>query len=228
METIRKLVRSFLRYDSGLYKAGSIFLDSNSIIRKEGLKTWFKLRHLRVGKQDDVQPILLPLKNLRHPILIRPGTEDIGTIINNVIREEYGDFTLSKEPEWMIDAGAYIGDTAAYFISKFPKLKVIALEPNPTSYEMARQNLVPYGDHAVVLKKGLYSNEKTQFFSGDSTGASIKDFGIEIECTTIPSLLERYSIPRVDILKMDIEGAEEAIFLSNPEVWLNRYRLADY
>jgi len=223
METIRKAVRSVLRYDSGLYRAGATSLNFLSTIWKDGIKTWCTLRQLKEGKQNDVSPIAL--QNLRYPILIRPGTADVGTIINNVIREEYGHFALTKEPKWMIDSGAYIGDTTAYFLSRFPKLKVIALEPNPESYKMAKQNLAPYGDHAILLQKGLFSNEQVQCFSGAGTGASIATTGFEIDCTTISSLLEHYSIPRIDILKMDIEGAEEAIFLSNPEVWLSRTEL---
>lgn len=225
MEIIRKLVRSVLRYDSGLYKAASTSVNFLSTIRKEGITTWRTLYQLQQGEYTDVLPSPIALKNLRYPILIRPGTADASTIINNVIREEYGNFVLTKEPEWMIDAGAYIGDTAAYFSTKFPKLNVIALEPNPESYNMAKQNLAPYGDSVVLLKKGLYSKDQSQFFSGDSVGASIAETGFQIECTTISSLLEDYSIPRVDILKMDIEGAEEAIFLSNPEVWLARTEL---
>ncbi|MGA2733311.1 MAG: FkbM family methyltransferase [Syntrophobacteraceae bacterium] len=223
METIRKAARSVLGWDSGLYRAGATSLDFLSTVWKDGIKSWRTLQQLKQGRQNDVSPIAL--QNLRYPILIRPGAADAVTIINNVIREEYGHFALRKEPEWMIDAGAYIGDTTAYFLSRFPKLKVIALEPNPESYKMAKQNLAPYGDHAILLQKGLFSNEQTQCFSGAGVGASIATNGFEIDCTTISSLLEHYSIPRVDILKMDIEGAEEAIFLSNPEVWLSRTEL---
>lgn len=71
----------------------------------------------------------------------------------------------------------------------------------------------------------MFSNEQVQYFSGAGTSASIATTGFEIDRTTIPSFLGHYSIPRVDILKMDIEGAEAAIFLSNPEAWLSRTEL---
>ena len=32
--------------------------------------------------------------------------------------------------------------------------------------------------------------------------------------------MRQYGIPKLDILKMDIEGAEENVFASNPERWL--------
>ena len=221
METIRQTVRAILRSDSRLYKGAATFIDFLSTISKDGYKTWRFLKEIEKGNQND-PPRPVAFRNLTYPILIRPGTKDAHTIINNVIREEYGKVTLARSPKWMIDAGAYTGDTTAYFLSRFPDLKVIALEPNPPSHEMAKLNLEPYGDRAILLKKGLYITDGVASFSGDSTGASIGKTGFEIDCTTVLSLMEQFSIPRIDILKMDIEGAEEAIFGSNPEKWLSR------
>ena len=225
MEFIRRTARSLLRSDTGLYKTGSILLDFLSTTSKEGIKCWNTLRELGEGNRKDGSPRSITLRKLNHPILIRPGTQDAGIIINNVIREEYGHFALPRDPKWMIDAGAYIGDTSAYFLSRFPSLKVIALEPNPPTYEIAKQNLTPYGERAILLQKGLYSNEQVFCFSGEETSASIAKTGFKIDCTTILSLLEQYSIPCVDILKIDIEGAEYDVFLANPESWLDRIDL---
>jgi FkbM family methyltransferase len=221
METLRQTVRGILRSDSHVYKGAATFIDFLSTITKDGYKTWRILKELGEGNQNDPpRPVIF--RNLTYPILIRPGTQDAHTIINNVIREEYGKVMPTKPPKWMIDAGAYTGDTTAYFLSRFPDLKIIALEPNPPSHRMAKLNLEPYGERAILLQKGLYVTDGVTFFSGDSTGASIGTSGFEIDCTTILSLIEQYSIPHIDILKMDIEGAEEAIFSSNPETWLNR------
>lgn len=200
-------------------------LDFIATVKKEGFKTWRTLSKLRNARQADGAPRSVRLRQLQFPILIRPATEDAGTVINNVIREEYGRFRLSGDPEWMIDAGAYIGDTSAYFLSRFPKLKVIALEPNPPSYKVARQNLEPYGGRVTLLNMGLFSTERNLFFEGDDTSAAIAIAGVKVECTTILSLMDRFSIPRLSILKMDIEGAEESIFLSRPEDWLSRIDL---
>jgi FkbM family methyltransferase len=225
MEKIRRAIRSIIGYDSAVYKLGAAILDFLSISSKDGIKVWYTLDQLKNKLRNGEPAHSITLKKLKHPILIRPGTEDVGTIITNVVREEYGHFVAAKEPLWMIDAGAYIGDTTAYFLSRFPNLKVIVLEPNPESYELAKRNLQAYGDRVILLQKGLFSNEQIQYLSGFSTDASITDSGVEIECTTISSLLEFYSIPFVDILKIDIEGAEEAIFSSKPEAWLHRIGL---
>ena len=221
MEIIRQAVRSILKPDSGIYKTGASMMDFLSTIATDGYKSWRILKDLEKGNRND-QPCAVSLRNLKYPIFIRPGTQDAHTIINNVIRKEYDQVKLTTSPVWMIDAGAYIGDTAAYFLSSYSDLNIVALEPNPSAYGLAKINLKPYGDRIILLQKGLYINDGVVFFSGDNTGASISKSGFEIDCTTILSLLEQYSIPRVDILKMDIEGAEEAIFDSKPQEWLNR------
>jgi FkbM family methyltransferase len=221
MEILRQFFRSIFKSDSFIYKSGATFMDFISTIMTDGYKTWRTLKEVEAGRPDD-PPLLVNLNNLIFPIIVRPGTLDVHTIINNIIRKEYDQVTMTQEPKWMIDAGAYIGDTSAYFLSRFPGLNIIALEPNPPSFEMAKKNLIPYGERSILLQKGLYITDGFAFFSGESTGASIDKSGFKIDCTTVPSLLEQYSIPRIDILKMDIEGAEEDIFKSKPETWLNR------
>jgi len=225
IEIPRRILRKALGYNSWIYKAGASFIGFISIIKKEGLRTWLLLKRLAINSSKNYTPVPVSLRNLQNPIFLRPGTSDIGTIINNIVREEYGQFKPSNEPQWMIDAGAYIGDTTAYFLSRFPRLKVIALEPHPTNYDMATLNLKNYSSRVILIKKGLWVDDQYHFFNGDFTGASIKDKGFKIECISIPTLLKNYSIDRIDILKMDIEGAEKNIFMANPEVWLNKINL---
>jgi FkbM family methyltransferase len=220
MEFARRLVRRVVGYDSRLYRAGAEAANFLSIVRREGLGQWRALKRLSDPGRAGSPPEAMRLRSLAHPILIRPGTHDAGTVINNIVREEYGHFPMPAEPKWLIDAGAYIGDTCAYFLSKFPALRAIALEPNPSSYEIARENLKPYGERAVLEKLGLYSEEKVLFFAGDGLEASISTSGTQIACTTLAAIMARHSITHVDILKLDIEGAEDAIFRANPEAWL--------
>ena len=224
METLRQAVRGIFRPDSRVYKGAANFIDFLSTISEDGCKTWRILKRIEKGNRND-PPQTVVFRNLTYPIFIRPGTQDVHTIINNVIRKEYDQVHLNYSPEWMIDAGAYTGDTTAYFLSRYKDLKIIALEPNPPSHSMAKLNLEPYGKRAILLQKGLYIKDGEASFSGDSTAASIGQDGFKIDCTTISSLIEQYSIPRINILKMDIEGAEEEIFNSNPETWLKHVGL---
>lgn len=225
MEALRGIVRGILGSSSWLYRAGSRLLSFLAVARKEGMGTWRTLRRLENAKAGSTAPVSVGLTGLRHPVSLRPGTLDVTVVISTVIREQYGQCKVPGDPEWMIDAGAYIGDTAAYFLSRYPSLNVIALEPNPSTYAMAVENLRPYGHRVVLLDKGLWASEQPVCFGGESGGASIRESGLEIQTTSIPALLEEYSMPRLSILKMDIEGAEEPIFSSEPQAWLGRVDL---
>jgi FkbM family methyltransferase len=225
VEISRRLVRRLIGSSSRLYKAGSLFLDFIAVAQKDGIRTWLDLKKVAADGSENRSPVPVTLRNLRHPIFMRPGTADAPTVINNIIREEYGNFQPTGQPQWMIDAGAYIGDTAAYFLSRFPELKIIALEPHAYHYEMAARNLAPYGDRAILMRKGLWIDDQDQLFGGEGTGAALQDKGVAVECVCVPTLLRNFSIGQIDILKMDIEGAEKAIFTAKPEQWLGRVNL---
>jgi hypothetical protein len=44
----------------------------------------------------------------------------------------------------------------------------------------------------------------------------------KIPSITIPELMERHDIDRIDILKLDIEGAEQELFASGIDRWIDR------
>lgn len=216
IESARRFVRSCIG-TGRLYTFGARFLNWGAICRKEGFSTLVKF--WEIGRSAPGRKIELSLRSLKHSFTIRSGSEDFSTLVTNVFREEYGQFDPIS-PKWMIDAGAFIGDTGAYFLTRFPELRVIALEPNPKNYEMAKLNLKPYGDRAKLLKEGLFSTDGTQRFCGESTTAGISDSGFEIQTVSIPTLMVESAIDHIDILKLDIEGAEDALFRSDASAWL--------
>jgi FkbM family methyltransferase len=164
----------------------------------------------------------LVFKNLAHPILLRGGTPDVATAINNFIREEYGQFLLEPPPETMIDAGAYIGDTSAYFLTKYPHLRLVALEPDRDNHEIAERNLAAYDDRSRLLNQALGSQGGTVRMSGSHHGAFVSEAGYEVSSTTVPTILDLMGWDRLDLLKMDIEGAEADVLDNTADVWLRR------
>lgn len=222
MESIRRSVRSALGSTNWLYRAGARTIDLALVVTRCGLGTYLALRNAERSHKDQA-PVQVSFKNLLYPINVRPGTDDVRTIIDNIVREEWGNFTPDREPALMIDGGAYIGDSSAYFLSRFPGLKVVALEPDPRTFDTLVTNLRPYGDRVRTLNCGLYAHEGTVRFSEGETGSTIHDAGeTEIAVTTLSSLLDNEQISKIDILKLDIEGAEESIFRAEPERWLER------
>lgn len=219
-EQIRVAARSVLGYRSPVYGLGSRVLTQYEIIRRESWKTLRQLN--RITDASEGSEMLLSLRSLRYPIVVRAGTDDLLTVVNNVIREEYGHFAKTFAPRVIVDAGAYIGDTSAYFLSRYPNSHVIALEPNEESHPLAAQNLRPYGNRVVLLKKALWNELTAVSFAGMQTAAAINARGSEVPTETIESLMAKFDLDFIDLLKLDIEGAESKVVPAGVDSWLDK------
>ncbi|SDR64032.1 methyltransferase, FkbM family [Rhizobiales bacterium GAS113] len=218
MEAARRLIRRIVGSNSAIYRAAANSINTMQIARREGLGMVRTLAELSSAGKGP--PQCLEFRSLLHPILVRPGSDDIATILNNIIREEYAKFLPHWEPLQMIDAGAFIGDTSAYFLSKYPTLSVIALEPEPENLALARRNLAPYGNRIKLIPMALSGRAGVRAFVGGSVGGSLGSHGLMVEVTTVPDVLSMVQGGKLDILKMDVEGAELEIFLESPQSWL--------
>jgi FkbM family methyltransferase len=219
METVRSFVRDLFGYRSFPYRLGSAAITFTQALYKggvSGLGVAFMGQKTGPGRWVTVRGLL-------HPIFIRPGTEDVSSVLNNVFREEYGQLSDSLTPYVIVDAGAYIGDTSAYFLSRFEQAKVIALEPNADNFALAVQNLANYGARVQLLNVALCGADGFVRISGASTGSGVSDVGDEVKAVSMATLLRDFGIASVDILKMDIEGSEADV-LSDSADWLAKVK----
>lgn len=218
MEAVRRMIRGIVGQNSAIYRFASDSLNNAQIVRREGLSMVATFNRLLTAKGG--APEFLTLRSLAHPILVRPGNDDIPTIVNNIIREEYAQFLPAEAPSIMVDAGAFIGDTSAYFLSRYPSLRVVAVEPEAANLQLAKVNLAPYGERVTLIQKALAGRAGLAAFGGQSIGGSLDKAGSMVETTTLPEIMASIREARIDILKMDIEGAELQVFESEPEAWL--------
>ncbi|MEM6415364.1 MAG: FkbM family methyltransferase [Pseudomonadota bacterium] len=217
---LRQVVRGQLGYRSPAYRFAARAYSDATILAREGFATLARLRRLEAAAKANSEPVPVTFTNLDHPMFLRPGTEDIGAAVNNIVRREYGRFDPKVEPQTMVDAGAYIGDTSAYFLSRYTNLRVIALEPNPESFPLAQRNLAPYGDRVELRDEALCAQPGFVRFGGREMGARIGGEGRQARATTVSELVARFPEGRIDILKLDIEGAETELFAGKAETWL--------
>lgn len=119
----------------------------------------------------------------------------------------------------VIDAGAYIGISARYLAQKKDAL-IYALEPNPISYDALvinskdNKRIIPVncaigGLEGVRNMKESDPSKVVMSFYGKG-----KD-SFPAQCLTIESFCNFYDIKTVDLLKVDIEGGEYELMLSN-------------
>ena len=225
-ELLRRFIRGILGYRSPIYQRGAILLNKAMVLQKEGRETLDRIE--RIENDPSGRDEVVHLRSLDHPITVRCGTNDLVTAVDTVVREEYGEHLPKPPIRVLIDAGAFIGDTSAWFLTSFPEIEVWAMEPFPDNYRLAQINLAPYGERAHVLDEALAGSTGTMRFEGDGTGGGVdasSSDGLEVKTISVPDLLARVPHERIDILKLDIEGAELDIFESEPERWLDRVDL---
>jgi FkbM family methyltransferase len=166
--------------------------------------------------------ITLHPKTLLHPVELRLASTDAEVYGQVIIAEEYAPI-ITKGARTIVDCGANIGLTSAYFLSRLPKARIIAIEPFAANAALCRRNLAPYGDRARVIEAAIWNRPTTLVL--DTAGgaewavrvrpAAPNESG-DIQAIDIPSL----GLPHIDILKIDIEGSEEDLFSETEQSWL--------
>jgi len=124
----------------------------------------------------------------------------------------------------VVDAGAHHGQTTTEYLKYFPGSRVIALQPEPENFAIARQALAPFSDRvellpcalaetdgSVSLRRTSHSGAHSLLEVGDMRyyDAPVETLApIEVQAVSLDSLCVSRRLDRLDILKMDIQGAE--------------------
>ncbi len=132
----------------------------------------------------------------------------------------------APEQPLILDAGGNIGMTTLYFKYRYPEAEVHVFEPDATNFEYLKKNvgvnkLQNVHLHQVALsdKPGKLTLYTRKDVKGGDIGVSVnKDFRANyhdaadiVEMTVPAELLSGYVKRPVDMLKLDVEGAEELI-----------------
>jgi FkbM family methyltransferase len=107
----------------------------------------------------------------------------------------------------ILDAGANIGMASLYFKEKFPNARVTAFEPDPRIGDVLQRNLMSFGYGDVeVVHAAVSDHEGVMKFSPDNSDAGrlASDGDQEVRVVRMRDWLNE----PVDLLKLDIEGAE--------------------
>lgn len=161
-------------------------------------------------------------------INLRKGKCDVGTFNQIFLDKEY-DINLTFEPRLIVDAGANIGLTTIFFSRKFSAAKIISIEPETENFEYLQKNTIGF-PNVIVLNKAVWINDgrisliKSNSYDSHSVTES-EESSDSVESIMLSTILEEYNIEMVDILKIDIEGAEREIFAGNFQNWLPKIRI---
>jgi len=152
-------------------------------------------------------------------VTIRPTTGDLAILYEVLGREAYaldpGLFDATA-PLVIIDAGANIGLSAIYFASRFPNARIFAIEPNPANFALLKANTARE-PRIEAIQACVTPLPKQRVFietSGPAWGfkTNTAQRGVEVRGLSIAELMEDHALAGVDLLKIDIEGAEREVF----------------
>jgi FkbM family methyltransferase len=168
-------------------------------------------------------------RTLNRRVIIRPGTSDLGCFDKVFIHEEYK-VPFEINPQLIIDAGANIGLASLYFANEFPQAKVIAVELESSNYELLVRNCHGMAN-VTPLHAAVWSKETSLRIA--NPGAEKWGFSVEsstngssaVKALTIPQILSQSGHETIDILKLDVEGAELELFSEGCEEWLPKVRM---
>lgn len=184
-----------------------VYLEAFGVVA--GLRVFLRKRKKR-------GTIRLRVPGLAHPLTLRAGTSDLYMFEEVFLQGEYA-LEVPLDPKLILDVGANVGFASVWFANRYPGAKIIAVEPDPSNAAVLRKNVEPYPNVRVI--EGAVWWESTTLAlddQGDKSGIQVRAGDGGVRAMTIPDLA---GTSKIDILKLDVEGAEKELFEHDP-AWL--------
>lgn len=142
--------------------------------------------------------------------------------IDELFHDEIYKFISYKKDPYIIDCGANIGLSIAYFKRLYPEAEILAFEPDENIFNTLKKNLASIPNHSniTIEKKAVWTEDTTlKFFSeGALAGSLVTDFGKKNNIIKIQAVdFKKYLNRKIDFLKIDIEGAENTLIFDIAE-----------
>lgn len=120
-------------------------------------------------------------------------------------------FSPTDDTPRILDCGANIGLASLYWKRAFPDARITAFEPDPSISEVLRRNLTTWGFPDIeVVQAAVGNRDGHAIFQPDHADGgrvtSIKENPTGLEVKVVD--LSRWLTEPIDLLKIDIEGAE--------------------
>jgi FkbM family methyltransferase len=185
----------------------------------------FEVAAIAAGfKNYSVDGELLVIKNELGTIKLSQGTQN-GDPIGVFFEEVYKMFPTKDQT--ILDIGANIGDSSIYFALKGAK-KVIAIEPFPANYELAKKNIELNNLEQIINVYLASCSNKSGFLVVDNkkSGGSISLIpsrdGTKIPLFSLENILKQNNLDSA-VLKMDCEGCEYDSILNTDDRILKKF-----
>ncbi|TYP75729.1 FkbM family methyltransferase [Paenibacillus methanolicus] len=186
---------------------------------------------LRPSFFDEYKVEQFNIEGVPHPVYARTETSDPFALQQIFRFHEYSFPDLTFSPKLIIDGGANAGYASVWFANLYPGAKIIAVEPDKSNFDVMQYNTKPYTQvepvHSGLWNKNTYLNVRDVGLGKWGTMVLETDEPDEssFKAVTIQSLFENSGFDEIDILKLDIEGAEREVFSEGFESWLGKVKM---
>ena len=224
-------------FNSILFRFTSRIVHNELLFKFEIFKE-IKRKDWKLEELGDEYRIAAILNNRHLVFYIRKDSSDLFVFNQVIIEEEYSKLLLMQNHEKgnlvIIDAGANIGCTSLWFASYFPNAVIYAIEADASNFRYLEKNIREnkFSQSVLIYFNALWKdnsvlNISDSFRGGKEDSKRIILGNVENENSvkgiTISDLKELVWGRRIDIFKMDIEGAESELFpdLEHAKVFLD-------
>lgn len=153
-----------------------------------------------------------------HAVHLRLGTSDFCAYKDVLVfrSKQYEPGAAAFSPRVIVDAGAHIGMASIGFARRYPRASIFAVEPEPANFALLCRNVSAY--RQIVPIQAAIWKEDGEVCLGHSEAHPKGAFQIaedgerRVRAITIGTLMREMRIEFIDLLKMDIEGAEKEVF----------------
>jgi FkbM family methyltransferase len=203
------------------------------------IKVLARSRSLRFTNDMRRQSSNSSLTRLRwsgHDVFYRSGTADPFVLYQVLLKGgKKAEYYLppALKPKTILDIGSNIGASILYFHRQFPGARIFGFEPHPDTFHVLEKNvshlpgvtIFNYGLGAVDQQIAVRADAVN--FGAFNTRSEFKDRGfsaapVECQIRRLDGVLHEIGIDRVDLIKIDCEGAEADVFSTLPDAILDQ------
>jgi FkbM family methyltransferase len=150
-------------------------------------------------------------------VLVRPGSSDAQVLLDTFVGG-YHRPPADLDPTTIVDLGSNIGLTLADLAAHHRRATLVGVELDEDNAALAEMNVEAWRERCTVVRAAVWIDDGEVTYEltpGREYAARIGDGDRTTRSISIDTLTA--GLPKVDYLKMDIEGAEAQVLRANTD-----------
>ena len=199
----------------------------SNLVELLGVKQTLKFCVAHIINKDSI--VKLNIADVPTPLFCRVTGSDIWVLWRIFGMREL-EIELDEAPSYIVDGGAYSGITAVFFANKFPHAEIVAVEPDSANCALFALNTQEYANINLV-NAALWKNEAKLTIENPEDPSwmfrVVETSGEGIPAVTVRDVMDKFDLPHIDLLKLDIEGSERMLFEANSDykAWVDQTKM---